>query len=48
MHRLSAKGIMFGHQDDLDYGDNWKYISGNSDIKEATGDYPAKEKIYRH
>lgn len=35
------KGIMFGHQDDLAYGVNWKYVAGNSDIKEVTGDYPA-------
>ena len=32
---------MFGHQDDLAYGVNWKYVDGNSDIKEVTGDYPA-------
>ena len=32
---------MFGHQDDLAYGVNWKYVTGNSDIKEVTGDYPA-------
>jgi len=36
-----AKGFMFGHQDDLAYGVNWKYVDGNSDIKEVTGDYPA-------
>ncbi|MFT3935424.1 MAG: glycosyl hydrolase [Chitinophagaceae bacterium] len=34
-------GYMFGHQDDLAYGVNWKYVDGNSDIKEVTGDYPA-------
>lgn len=31
---------MFGHQDDLAYGVNWKYKPGRSDIKEVTGDYP--------
>ena len=36
-----AKGFMFGHQDDLAYGVNWKYVDGNSDIKEVTGEYPA-------
>ena len=41
LKKLSAKGFMFGHQDDLAYGVNWKYVDGNSDIKEVTGDYPA-------
>ena len=31
---------MFGHQDDLAYGVNWKYEDGRSDIKDVTGDYP--------
>ncbi len=35
------KGIMFGHQDDLAYGVNWKYQKGRSDIKDVTEDYPA-------
>lgn len=35
------KGIMFGHQDDLAYGVGWKYVTGKSDVKEVTGDYPA-------
>lgn len=38
---LSEKGIMFGHQDALAYGVNWKYEEGRSDVKEVTGDYPA-------
>jgi Glycosyl hydrolase family 26 len=41
MKKLTAKGYMFGHQDDLAYGVNWKYIPGNSDIREVVGDYPA-------
>ncbi len=41
LKRLRAKGFLFGHQDDLAYGVNWKYIDGNSDIKEVTGDYPS-------
>lgn len=41
LNRVRMKGFMFGHQDDLAYGVNWKYIAGNSDIKEVTGDYPA-------
>ncbi|WP_369765452.1 glycoside hydrolase family 26 protein [Flavobacterium sp. WC2429] len=39
--KLTAKGILFGHQDDLAYGVNWKYEAGRSDVKELTGDYPA-------
>ena len=35
------KGFMFGHQDDLAYGVGWKYEEGRSDIKDATGEYPA-------
>ncbi|WP_367751967.1 glycoside hydrolase family 26 protein [Flavobacterium sp. WC2430] len=39
--KFTAKGILFGHQDDLAYGVNWKYETGRSDVKELTGDYPA-------
>ncbi|NHN27780.1 beta-mannosidase [Flavobacterium jejuense] len=35
------KGILFGHQDDLAYGVEWKYEKDRSDIKDVTGDYPA-------
>lgn len=38
---LSGKKILFGHQDDLAYGVNWKYEEGRSDIKDVTGEYPA-------
>ena len=38
---LKEKGYMFGHQDPLAYGVNWKYEEGRSDIKDVTGDYPA-------
>jgi len=38
---LSNKAILFGHQDDLAYGVNWKYEAGRSDVKDITGDYPA-------
>ncbi len=34
-------GILFGHQDDLAYGVNWKYVDGNSDVQSAVGAYPA-------
>ena len=39
--QLTQKGILFGHQDDLAYGVNWKYEAGRSDVKDVTGDYPA-------
>ncbi len=46
LKKLTSKGFMFGHQDDLAYGVNWKYdastgSAGRSDIKDVAGDYPA-------
>lgn len=41
LQQLWGKAILFGHQDDLAYGVNWKYEAGRSDIKDVTGDYPA-------
>lgn len=41
LNKLKEKGFMFGHQDDLAYGVNWKYEAGRSDVKDVTGDYPA-------
>src|ERR1700748_1084331 len=41
LKKLLSEGIMFGHQDDLAYGAEWKYEPGRSDIKDVTGDYPA-------
>lgn len=41
LHRQTAQGIMFGHQDDLAYGVGWKYKQGRSDVKETAGQYPA-------
>jgi hypothetical protein len=41
LKKLVKKGFMFGHQDDLAYGVNWRYTPGRSDVKEVTGDYPA-------
>lgn len=37
--QLMDKGIMFGHQDDLGYGVNWRMQDGRSDVKETAGDY---------
>lgn len=39
--KLQEKGFLFGHQDDLAYGVDWRYKEGRSDVKEAAGDYPA-------
>jgi mannan endo-1,4-beta-mannosidase len=41
LNELKNKGVMYGHQDDLMYGFTWWYQKDRSDIKEATGDYPA-------
>ncbi|TDG37507.1 beta-mannosidase [Pedobacter changchengzhani] len=42
LQKLLNKGIMFGHQDDLAYGVNWKNPDGKrSDIKDVVNDYPA-------
>lgn len=41
LKKLSKKGFLFGHQDDLAYGVKWKYEDGRSDIKDVAGDYPA-------
>lgn len=38
---LSKSHTLIGHQDDLAYGVHWKYVEGNSDIKEIVGEYPA-------
>lgn len=41
LKRVSKQGVMFGHQDDLAYGVNWKYEPGRSDIRDVVGEYPA-------
>lgn len=41
LFRIKEKGYMFGHQDALAYGVEWKYEKGRSDVKDVTGDYPA-------
>ena len=35
------KTYLFGHQDDLAYGVNWRYKERKSDVMESCGDYPA-------
>lgn len=39
--KLQSKGVMFGHQDNLAYGEGWVYEDGRSDVKDVCGDYPA-------
>ncbi|MBW6498976.1 MAG: glycoside hydrolase family 26 protein [Bacteroidales bacterium] len=41
MKALTAKGFMFGHQDDLAYGIGWEAPEGPSDIYLLVNDYPA-------
>ncbi|KAF0235713.1 MAG: mannan endo-1 [Prolixibacteraceae bacterium] len=41
MMKLQSKGLMFGHQDALAYGESWVYEEGRSDVKDVCGDYPA-------
>ena len=41
LNKTTQKGILFGHQDDLAYGVNWKYEAGRSDVKDVVGDFPA-------
>ena len=38
--KLADRGYLFGHQDALAYGVNWKYEAGRSDVKDVTGDHP--------
>ncbi|KQS36791.1 glycoside hydrolase family 26 protein [Pedobacter sp. Leaf194] len=42
LQKLAAKGVMFGHQDDLAYGVEWKTSDGKrSDVYDVVKDYPA-------
>ncbi len=38
---ISSNGVMFGHEDDLTMGVNWKLEDGRSDIMEVCNDFPA-------
>ena len=40
LHKIAKRGYIFGHQDALAYGVNWRYEEGRSDVKEVVGDYP--------
>lgn len=41
MLKMEHQGLMFGHQDDMPYGNGWMYEEGRSDVKDVCGDYPA-------
>ena len=41
LDKLLEKGIMFGHQDDLAYGVEWKAEKNRSDVHDVVNDYPA-------
>ena len=41
LFELKKEGLMFGHQDDLAYGEGWYGEEGRSDVKDVCGDYPA-------
>jgi mannan endo-1,4-beta-mannosidase len=40
LYELQNKGVMFGHQDDLMYGNKWWYEKDRSDTRDFIGDYP--------
>jgi mannan endo-1,4-beta-mannosidase len=41
LRRLAGTGTLFGHENDLAYGLNWRGEPGRSDVKETSGSYPA-------
>lgn len=41
LRKAAAKATLFGHQDDLAYGVDWRDVPGRSDVKDVTGEYPA-------
>ena len=41
LRNIAGHGILFGHQDDLAYGVHWKEEPDRSDVKDASGAYPA-------
>ena len=38
---LARESVLFGHQDALAYGVNWKVEEGRSDVKDVAGSHPA-------
>ncbi|MEO1021534.1 MAG: glycosyl hydrolase [Bacteroidota bacterium] len=41
LKKISATHVLYGHEDDLAYGVKWENEQGRSDVKEASGSYPA-------
>lgn len=41
LERLARDHVLFGHQDALAYGVNWKVEEGRSDVKDVAGSHPA-------
>ena len=41
LHAWQGKSVLFGHQDALAYGVNWKYEPGRSDVRDVSGAHPA-------
>jgi mannan endo-1,4-beta-mannosidase len=41
LQKVARNHVLFGHQDDLAYGVNWKSEPGRSDVKDVAGSYPA-------
>lgn len=41
LKKVGQTNVLFGHQDALAYGYNWWDEEGRSDVKEASGSYPA-------
>lgn len=42
LNEIAAKGVMFGHQDDLAYGVEWKdWYKRRSDVNDVCGKFPA-------
>lgn len=40
LKEMPARGFMFGHHDDTNYGIGWEGDEGRSDVKSVCGDYP--------
>ena len=41
LNQVRQNAVLFGHQDDLAYGVEWREEAGRSDVKEVAGSYPA-------
>jgi mannan endo-1,4-beta-mannosidase len=41
LRRIAGDGVLFGHQETLAYGYTWREEPGRSDVRDASGSYPA-------